>query len=139
MLHHSTPNVLGNHSATVTRLKFLPVDHSNPRRRAPSAHKRRRRLSDTPGGLEIDGNLNTLGYFSAEVCVGSPPKSFDLIVDTGSALTAFPCSDCPHCGAHQHASSPGSRFDVRTSSSSQQVSCTRPPAGMHCRSTARQN
>jgi len=75
-------------NATITPLRFLPIDPSSLRRRGPAAHKRRRRL--TPAGLELEGNLNTLGYFSAEVCTGSPPRSFDLIVDTGSALTAFP-------------------------------------------------
>ena len=119
-----------NATAPLTRLRFLPINSSEPRRRGPAAHKRRL----TPAGLELEGNLNTLGYFSAEVCVGSPPKSFDLIVDTGSALTAFPCSDCPHCGAHQHASSPGSRFSTAQSLSSQQVPCAHPPAGMKCRS-----
>ena len=122
-----------DNSSSITRLKFLPVDHAHERRRAPVPHKRRRRL-DTLGGLELEGNLNTLGYFSAEVCVGSPPRSFDLIVDTGSALTAFPCSDCPHCGQHQHASSAGSRFDTRASSTAEVVSCTHPPSGMRCRS-----
>ena len=78
--------------------------------------------------------FHTLGYFSADVCVGTPSKSFDLIVDTGSALTAFPCADCTHCGAHEHASSPGSRFSVTASSTSEQVQCSHPPRGAHCRS-----
>lgn len=73
-------------TTAVTPLRFLPIDPGG-RRRSPAAHKRR--LSSLTG-LELDGNLNTLGYFSAEVCVGNPAKSFDLIIDTGSALTAFP-------------------------------------------------
>ena len=124
----SSPPNSSFHAHPITRLRFVPIDPY--RRRVPAWHKRR--LS--PAGLQLEGNLNTLGYFSAEVCVGSPAKSFDLIVDTGSALTAYPCSDCPHCGAHQHTSSPGSRFDPRGSSTSLPVSCSHPPQGMHCRS-----
>jgi len=117
-------------NATVTPLSFLHADPIGVRGRRPVAHKRR--LS--PAGAELDGNLNTLGYFSAKVCVGTPATSFDLIVDTGSALTAFPCSDCPHCGEHQHATVPGARFDAARSSSSRKVECSHPPPGMHCRS-----
>ena len=118
-------------SPALTRLKFIPAsNNASHARRHPAPHKRR--LS--PAGLELEGNLNTLGYFSADVCVGTPSKLFDLIVDTGSALTAFPCSDCPHCGAHQHSKSPGSRFDIVKSTTASKVECSHPPAGMHCRS-----
>jgi len=119
-----------NMTATITPLKFLHADPLGARGRRPAAHKRRL----NPHGLELEGNLNTLGYFSAEVCVGTPHKSFDLIVDTGSALTAFPCSDCPHCGEHKHANAPGQRFDERHSSSARKVECAHPPPGMRCRS-----
>ena len=163
MLATNSTSVL-NATSAITPLSFLHVDPTRRRRRLQAAHKRRLNLA----GLELEGNLNTLGcdirynlahllpnrphastiadesiacvpcaprsYFSAEVCVGSPPKQFDLIIDTGSALTAFPCSDCPHCGTHQHAKAAGSRFDVSQSSSSQRVECARPPPGMHCRS-----
>ena len=117
-------------AAEVTPLRFVPADASGRRGRRPAPHKRRLGL----GGLELSGNLHTLGYFSADVCVGSPPKSFDLIVDTGSALTALPCADCPHCGAHKHAAAPGSRFSEASSSSSQRVDCSHPPTGMRCSS-----
>ena len=117
-------------NATVTPLKFLHADPAARGRRLPAAHKRRL----NPAGLELEGNLNTLGYFSAQVCVGTPSKSFDLIVDTGSALTAFPCSDCPHCGEHKHASKAGARYDPSKSSTSAKVECAHPPGGMHCRS-----
>eukprot|EP00325_Prymnesiales_sp_UTEX-LB-985_P004441 CAMPEP_0174694746 /NCGR_PEP_ID=MMETSP1094-20130205/1276_1 /TAXON_ID=156173 /ORGANISM="Chrysochromulina brevifilum, Strain UTEX LB 985" /LENGTH=405 /DNA_ID=CAMNT_0015891069 /DNA_START=29 /DNA_END=1250 /DNA_ORIENTATION=- len=114
-------------NSTITPLKFVPIDPHG--RRRPAAHKRR--LS--PAGLELEGNLNTLGYFSAEICVGTPSKSFDLIVDTGSALTAFPCSDCPHCGKHQHSTAPGSRYSNSQSSTSKTISCRSPSPGLHCR------
>ncbi|KAL3915331.1 MAG: hypothetical protein SGPRY_007267 [Prymnesium sp.] len=79
--------------------------------------RRTRRLS--PAGLQLHGNLHTLGYFSADVCVGTPARTFDLIVDTGSSLTAFPCEDCSHCGAHMHGTQRGARFSDAASSSSE--------------------
>ncbi|KAL3920149.1 MAG: hypothetical protein SGPRY_005359 [Prymnesium sp.] len=121
-----------NHSA-ITPLRFVRADPSGALRRRLVPHRRRGRQLAT--GFEMHGDLHTLGYFSADVCVGTPPKSFDLIIDTGSALTAFPCADCNHCGAHRHAKSSGARFDEKQSSTSQRVSCTQPVPGMHsCRS-----
>ena len=63
----------------------------------------------------MHGNMHTLGYFSADACVGTPPRKFDLIVDTGSSLTAFPCSGCSHCGSHDG----GNRFSEAASSTSE--------------------
>ena len=65
---------------------------------------------------------------SAEICVGTPPKVFELIVDTGSALMAMPCSGCSQCGHHKA----GARFDPRASSSSTPVSCSSHPAAIRC-------
>ena len=63
-------------------------------------------------GRELQGNLHTLGYFSAYVCAGTPQTKFDLIVDTGSSLTAMPCRDCTHCGTHRHASPAGCNVGI---------------------------
>ena len=41
------------------------------------AARRRLALRD---GVRLDGNLHTLGYFSADICVGTPPTTFNLIV-----------------------------------------------------------
>ena len=78
----------------------------------------------------MQGNLHTLGYFSATVCMGTPPRSFDLIIDTGSALTAVPCDGCPHCGTHKHGSINGARFSEASSSTAAAVPCSQPPSGM---------
>ncbi|CAI5985332.1 unnamed protein product [Closterium sp. NIES-64] len=45
-------------------------------------------------------------YYSVDVWIGSPPRKFSLMVDTGSALTIVPCSSCSPCGAHM-SSAPG--------------------------------
>lgn len=38
--------------------------------------------------LALSGELHTLGYYSAMVCLGKPGQPYDLIVDTGSSITA---------------------------------------------------
>jgi predicted translation initiation factor SUI1 len=102
----------------ITGLRFVHADPEGTR-------GRRRRLS--PTGIGMHGNLHTLGYFSADVCVGTPPHSFDLIVDTGSSLTAIPCNDCSACGEHTHSNGlRHNRFDPGMSSTSQAVQCSDP-------------
>jgi hypothetical protein len=78
----------------------------------------------------LSGALHTLGYYSTDVCLGSPPRCFDLIVDTGSSITAVPCSTCQKCGQHRCGSS--GRFNTQGSSSASLVSCKKPPAGFNC-------
>lgn len=38
------------------------------------------------------------GTHYMDLWVGSPPQRQTVIVDTGSSITAFPCSGCDHCG-----------------------------------------
>jgi len=123
-----------NLSAAVTQLRFIHADPGGRRGRRLVPHKVRRGRSLVTG-RELQGNLHTLGYFSAYICAGTPQSKFDLIVDTGSSLTAMPCKDCSHCGSHRHSSYQNARFDTTHSSSYQQVSCHSPPRGMGtCRS-----
>ena len=104
-----------NHSH-ITPLRFVHADPSG-------ARGRRRKLSGLRGSA-VHGNLHTLGYFSADVCVGTPATSFDLIVDTGSALTALPCADCSECGEHAHpGGSHHRRYDESRSSTSERLQC----------------
>lgn len=82
--------------------------------------------SDAPGRRlssrgRLAGALHTLGYFSTEVCVGSPPRRYDVIVDTGSSLTAVPCSSCKSCG--EHICGRVGRFNPAASSTSAPVHC----------------
>ena len=96
---------------TVTSLVFRRAGPG----RHPVPHKNKtvggRRL-----GLEMQGNLYSLGYFSANVCLGTPAQRFDVIIDTGSSLTAVPCADCSHCGRHQHPTYVSARYDSLASS-----------------------
>ena len=52
------------------------------------------------------------GYYSINVCFGTPSHAFELVVDTGSFMTAVPCINCKTCGEHTHAR----RFNANASS-----------------------
>ncbi len=85
----------------------------------------------------LSGALHTLGYYSTDVCLGSPGRRFDLIVDTGSSITAVPCSTCRQCGAHRCGRT--GCFDPVRSPSYQPVDCRKPPTGFSCEKCAAAN
>jgi hypothetical protein len=78
------------------------------------AFRRRLAVDDVAGGASatilasLRGDLR-LGYFSTIVGIGTPPQYFELIVDTGSTITAVPCAGCTQCGSHH-------KFDADRSS-----------------------
>ncbi|OQS06028.1 aspartyl protease family A01B [Thraustotheca clavata] len=60
----------------------------------------RRRLLDA-GTKENEVPLGVgEGTHYAELYLGQPPQKASVIVDTGSHLTALPCSTCLDCGSH---------------------------------------
>ena len=62
-------------------------------------------------------------YFYATLYLGTPPRKFAVIVDTGSTMTYVPCSSCGKgCGPnHQDAA-----FDPHASSTSLLIPCASP-------------
>ena len=109
------------------RFHQLPDVGRLPRDELPAAVAGRRRLGST--GV-LSGVLHTLGYFSTEVCLGTPAKRYDLIVDTGSSITAVPCASCRACGTHQCGVR--GRFDTRRSTTFSPVACR--ASGLACES-----
>ncbi|CAI7745315.1 unnamed protein product [Closterium sp. NIES-53] len=87
----------------------------------------------SPRGLSemqsrLHGSIRTDGYYSVDVWIGSPPRKFSLMVDTGSALTIVPCSSCSPCGAHMNPP-----YSPSASNSYLPVSCRGGPcAGNRC-------
>ena len=65
---------------------------------AAAALPNRRRVQVMEGTLV--GNTEPLGYFYAQIHIGTPGQLFTVIVDTGSSLTAVPCAGCTRCGTH---------------------------------------
>ena len=71
--------------------------------------------------LSLSGELHTLGYYSTVVCLGNPGRPYDLIVDTGSSITAVPCAGCRQCGTHLCGTN--GRFSEKASPTAQPVVC----------------
>ena len=64
---------------------------------------------------------NWLGYYYINVYVGTPPQRQSLILDTGSSITAFPCTTCKEnlCGKHFDK-----HFNISKSNTSSQINCS---------------
>jgi hypothetical protein len=67
----------------------------------------------------IFGNSESYGYYFVDLWVGTPPSKQTVIIDTGSRLTAFPCTGCRECGTHLD-----SYFDYQASSTSRVIPCS---------------
>ena len=112
----------------------LPLSFRRGASPAHSAHARlsarsdrRRRLTQVTEALQ--GDLIALGYFYADLKVGTPPQTFSLIVDTGSSVTAIPCAGCRQCGQHSNP-----RFEPESSVTFQHASCG---GSLYCTSCSR--
>lgn len=60
-----------------------------------------------------------VGYFYAVLPLGTPAKTFHVIVDTGSTVTYVPCNDCRHCGPDHD----GAPFNPSQSPTAKWVGC----------------
>jgi hypothetical protein len=89
-----TFSILGEDEVQRRRLGSAEPQNSS----AASLRWQRRRSQVEEGTLV--GNTEPLGYFYAQIHVGTPGQLFTVIVDTGSSLTAVPCSGCSGCGTH---------------------------------------
>lgn len=73
--------------------------------------------------IPLHGAVRDYGYFYATLQLGTPAKSFEVIVDTGSTITYVPCAQCgDQCGSH-HADA---AFDPAGSSTSVEIFCGDP-------------
>eukprot|EP00892_Ulva_mutabilis_P012167 jgi/Ulvmu1/9322/UM050_0071.1 len=79
--------------------------------------------------LPLDGSVD-VGYFYTEIQLGTPPQTFSVIPDTGSALTYVPCRGCDSCG--KHADAP---FDFTASSTFHRVGCDESACRLGCKSS----
>jgi hypothetical protein len=80
-----------------------------------------------------------VGYFYAVLDLGTPPQSFDVIVDTGSTITYVPCNDCHHCGHHDDEP-----YNPSSSRTANWVKCEDPecqlqPSLFRCGSSSRES
>lgn len=79
------------------------------------------------GSLAVFGAVREVGYFYTKLALGTPPRHFSVIIDTGSTITYVPCSNCKHCGKHSDPA-----FDPKSSSTAVELSCTHPKCGTSC-------
>lgn len=86
--------------ATILGVHAVPL--VLPLRSRPVAHPPPRMLLD--GAYQLHGRVKDLEYFYVTVELGTPPREYDLIVDTGSTMTYVHCETCTACGTHTHAS-----------------------------------
>ena len=108
----------------------IPVSYhrsSAPHHRLQARSERRRQLLQVQEKMQ--GDLIALGYFYAELKVGTPPQTFSLIVDTGSSVTAIPCTGCRDCGPHTNP-----RFEPESSLTFRQAPCG---GSLYCTSCTR--
>eukprot|EP00549_Striatella_unipunctata_P004034 CAMPEP_0118673110 /NCGR_PEP_ID=MMETSP0800-20121206/135_1 /TAXON_ID=210618 ORGANISM="Striatella unipunctata, Strain CCMP2910" /NCGR_SAMPLE_ID=MMETSP0800 /ASSEMBLY_ACC=CAM_ASM_000638 /LENGTH=484 /DNA_ID=CAMNT_0006568127 /DNA_START=41 /DNA_END=1496 /DNA_ORIENTATION=+ len=54
------------------------------------------------GNTDVSPLYQGYGTHYFDIWVGSPPQRQTVIIDTGSTVTAFPCSKCQDCGENFH-------------------------------------
>ncbi|GAQ78166.1 Eukaryotic aspartyl protease family protein [Klebsormidium nitens] len=57
-----------------------------------------RRALISSSKIALGGSTIPLGYYFAEIALGTPPQRFQMIVDTGSAIMYVPAKECVSCG-----------------------------------------
>jgi len=65
------------------------------------------------------GNVDYYAYYFVDLVVGTPAQRVSVILDTGSAVCAYPCASCKHCGHHIDPA-----FDVGKSSTAKWLQCS---------------
>ncbi|GFR53015.1 hypothetical protein Agub_g15707 [Astrephomene gubernaculifera] len=73
------------------------------------------------GVLPVQGAVREVGYFYTTLKLGTPARTFSVIIDTGSTITYIPCKGCAHCGKHQDE-----WFDPDASSTAKKLGCKDP-------------
>ena len=107
---------------------------------APGDERRRRLLNEGHDGpsarssaLPLHGSVQEHGYYYVDVNLGTPAKSFQVIVDTGSTATYVPCEGCEACGVHTGRP----KFDPDASSTCTRILCGAEDchSGVSCRAS----
>ena len=103
-------------------LLSAPLRRGGARSAAHAAARAAARERLLLGGVsqhELRGSIASAGYHYATVALGTPARSFEVIVDTGSTMTYVPCSSCTHCGSHDDHGP----YDPAASSTYEAVPC----------------
>ena len=87
-------------------------------------HDRSRSLNGEPDAIAADqvaGLFQGYGTHYADLWCGTPPQRQTVIVDTGSGVTAFPCTGCEQCGVPDYHID--ALFDETASSTYHKLNC----------------
>lgn len=92
--------------------------------------RRRQLLGDSDNPTPVSELFQGYGTHYADLWCGTPAQRQTVIVDTGSGVTAFPCSECQNCGVPKYHSD--GLFVEEMSSTFETLDCSRCLRG-HCR------
>mmetsp|Transcript_7890 Transcript_7890/g.12169 ORF Transcript_7890/g.12169 Transcript_7890/m.12169 type:complete len:614 (+) Transcript_7890:23-1864(+) len=90
--------------------------------------KRRALLEGSTYQQTVNSLYQGYGTHYVDLWVGPPPQRQTVIVDTGSAVTAFPCAECHDCGESYHTDK---YFHEEESTTFQKLDCQHCSRG-HC-------
>lgn len=99
------------HRRQKERKRLLDDDRSAAAAADPEATEEQQAVTQQQqqmGGLYEEGR----GIHYVDLWCGSPPQRQTLMVDTGSSVTAFPCSGCGGCGDSSSSSSSSVNIDT---------------------------
>lgn len=74
------------------------------------------------------GSIDPHEYYYVDMMVGTPPQRTNVIVDTGSGITGYPCKKCSQCGPNHVDVG----FDVNASSTAKWIKCGSPNCHGSC-------
>ncbi|XP_012836068.1 PREDICTED: aspartic proteinase-like protein 2 [Erythranthe guttata] len=88
-----------------------------------------RMLQSYPGGIvdfSVGGTSDpyAVGLYYTKVRLGSPPREFNVQIDTGSDILWVTCSSCNDCPLNSGLGIPLNFFDAATSSTVSPISCS---------------
>lgn len=78
-------------NSNILRQKNIEITYPQKRKLSENQTEAQKFYDSQTHTIKLLGSFD-LGYYYTNLFVGTPPQKQTVIVDTGSSLTAFPCS-----------------------------------------------